>query len=194
MRTGAALVGSTETTICRIAAAQLAHFYKTPSHTTAPNSDNHVHDEQNSWEKTLSMFCSLGAGHNLIVNCGMFATGMTFSHEQLIMDEEISAMSKRIARGLSVTDQTIAADIIKQIGPRGNYMTSDHTLKWLRSDEYLLPRVSVRGPYAVWQAAGGKDTYMLAKKKAQQLGRCAASPIEPHRAAKLNEIIASVEG
>ena len=61
MRNGAALVGSTETTICRIAGAQLARFYGVPSHTTAPNSDNHAHDEQNAWEKTFSTFCSVGA-------------------------------------------------------------------------------------------------------------------------------------
>jgi len=45
MHTAAALVGSAETTVCRIAAAQLAQFYNVPSHTTAPNSDNHAHDE-----------------------------------------------------------------------------------------------------------------------------------------------------
>jgi len=50
MRSGAALVGSIETSICRIAGAQLARFYQVPSHTTAPNSDNHAHDEQNAWE------------------------------------------------------------------------------------------------------------------------------------------------
>ncbi|NIA07065.1 MAG: hypothetical protein GWP14_05430 [Actinobacteria bacterium] len=191
MRTGAALVGSTETTICRIAAAQLARFYKTPSHTTAPNSDNHAHDEQNSWEKTLSMFCSVGAGHDLIVNCGMFATGMTFSHEQLIMDEEISAMSRRIARGISVTDETLARDLIEQIGPRGDYLTSNHTLKWLRSNEYLLPRVSIRGPYAVWQAAGAKDTYLLAQEKVREYEQLPGSPLAADRAARLDEIISS---
>ncbi|MDP6060287.1 MAG: trimethylamine methyltransferase family protein, partial [Pirellulaceae bacterium] len=75
MRTGAALVGSTETSICRIAGAQLARFYSVPSHTTAPNSDNHAHDEQNAWEKTYSTFCAVAARKDLIVNCGMFSTG-----------------------------------------------------------------------------------------------------------------------
>jgi trimethylamine--corrinoid protein Co-methyltransferase len=107
------------------------------------------------------------------------------------MDEEISAMSKRIATGINVTEDTIACDLIKQLGQRGDYLTADHTLKWLRSEEYLPPRVSVRGPYAVWQAAGAKDTYMLAKEKVQQLGRGAGGPIEANRAAKLNEIIGS---
>ncbi|MFH1969856.1 MAG: trimethylamine methyltransferase family protein [Verrucomicrobiota bacterium] len=188
MRTGAALVGSTETTICRIAAAQLARFYKAPSHTTAPNSDNHAHDEQNAWEKTFSMFCSVAAGHDLIVNCGMFATGMTCSHEQLVMDEEISAMSKRIAAGILVNDETIAAGLIKKIGPHGEYMTCEHTLKWIHSDEYLAPRVSVRGPRAVWEAGGAKDTYMLAKEKAGNYVRYSGAPLDAKRQGKLMEI------
>ncbi len=149
MRSGAALVGSTESTICRIAGAQLARYYGVPSHTTAPNSDNHAHDEQNAWEKTYSTFCSVASGNDLVVNCGLFATGMTCSDEQLVMDEEISAISRRIARGLRVAEDTVAADVVKAIGPRGEYLTSEHTLKWLRSDEYITPRVSVRGPRAV---------------------------------------------
>jgi len=189
MRTGAALVGSTETTLCRIAAAQLARFYKTPSHTTAPNSDNHAHDEQNAWEKTFSTFSSVAAGHDLIVNCGMFATGMTCSHEQLIMDEEISAMSKRIAEGILVNDDTVARDLIKEIGPRGDYMTADHTMDWLHSREYLLPRVSVRGPRASWEAAGAKDTYQLAKDKVQQYKNELGCPLSADRSAKLAEIL-----
>ena len=189
MRTGAALVGSTETTICRAAGAQLARYYGIPSHTTAPNSDNHAHDEQNSWEKTFSTFISVAAGNDLLVNCGMFATGLTCSNEQLIMDEEISAMSKRIRRGIQVDGETIATDLIKSIGPRGEYLTSDHTLRWLRSEEYLPPRVSVRTGRVPWELAGAKDTYDLAREKAVELGTTGC-PIESEsRKQALDEIL-----
>lgn len=188
MRSGAALVGSVETTLCRVAGAQLARFYKTPSHTTAPNSDSHAHDEQNSWEKTFSMFASVAAGHDLIVNCGMFATGMTCSHEQLIMDEEIAAMSKRIAAGILVNRDTIACDLIKEIGPRGDFMTAPHTLEWLHSGEYLLPQVAVRGPRALWEAAGSKDTYQTAREKVRQYKQTAGCPLSADRSAKLAEL------
>ena len=192
MRSGAALVGSTETTICRIAAAQLAHFYNVPSHTTAPNSDNHAHDEQNAWEKTLSMFASVGAGHDLIVNCGMFATGMTYSNEQLLMDEEISAMCKRIATGVSVNKDTMAVDLIKQIGPQGgNYLIADHTVKWLYSDEYVKPRLSVSGAFALWEQNGAKDTYQLAREKIDEYAEYEPPQLPADMAARLDEIISS---
>ncbi len=192
MRSAAALVGSTETTICRIAGAQLAQFYKLPCHTTAPNSDNHAHDEQNAWEKTFSQFCAVAAGNDLIVNCGMFATGMTCSHEQLLMDEEISAMSRRIAAGMLVNPETIAVNLIKRIGPRGEgYLTAEHTLRWLRSAEYLRPRLSVRGNRAAWEAQGAKDVYQIARDKVRQMAKTPAKPLPPRIQARLDEIIAS---
>lgn len=195
MRTGAALVGSVETSICRIAGAQLARFYGVPSHTTAPNSDNHAHDEQNAWEKTLSTFCAVGAGNDLMVNCGMFATGMTCSHEQLVMDEEISALSQRVVRGLAVSDETIAADLIAEIGPQGpTYLTTGHTLKWLRSEEYHTPRVAVRGPFASWQAAGSPDTTVLAREVARDLAARPVPQLEAGRKTRLAEIIAEFGG
>ncbi len=192
MRTAAALVGSTETTICRIAGAQLARFYKLPCHTTAPNSDNHAHDEQNAWEKTFSQFCSVAAGNDLIVNAGMFATGLTCSHEQLLMDEEISAMSRRIAGGMLVNGETIAADLIKQVGPHGeSYLTTEHTLRWLRSAEYLPPRLSVRGNRGLWESHGAKDTYQLARERVRKMAQTPAKPLAAPIRAKLDEIIAS---
>jgi trimethylamine--corrinoid protein Co-methyltransferase len=190
MQSGAALVGSTETTLCRIAGAQLAKFYQVPSHTTAPNSDNHAHDEQSSWEKTLSMFCSVASENDLIVNCGMFATGITFSHEQLLMDEAISAFSRRIAAGLTVNRETMALDLIKERGSRGEtYLTADHTLEWLRSKEYVRPRLTVNGPFASWQAAGGKDTYALAREEVRKLENLPAPPFDTQREKRLTEIV-----
>jgi trimethylamine--corrinoid protein Co-methyltransferase len=195
MRTAAALVGSTEMNVCRIAGAQLARFYRVPSHTTAPNSDNHAHDEQNAWEKTFSTFCSVAAGNDLIVNCGMFATGMTCSHEQLIMDEEISAMSRRIAAGIRVNNETIAKDLIMEIGPHGTgYLMSEHTMSWLRSDEYLEPRVSVRGPRAAWEKAGARDTYQLARDKVKAYDGPAKHPLDSRRRAELDEIVRQFNG
>jgi trimethylamine--corrinoid protein Co-methyltransferase len=170
MRSGAALVGSIETTLCRIAAAQLARIYRIPSHTTAPNSDNHAHDEQNAWEKTFSLMAAVGAGHDLIVNCGMFATGMTCSDEQLLMDAEIAGMCRRLAAGIEVTRESIAADLIKRIGPQGeSYLMQDHTMERLRSAEYFVPDLAVRGPMTSWQTAGSRDTAALARELAAKI-------------------------
>lgn len=196
LRKGYALVGSVETSVCRVAGAQLARFYGIPSHTTAPNSDNHAHDEQNAWEKALSQFCGLAAGNDLLVNCGMFATGMTCSHEQLLMDAEMSGIARRLAAGVRVNDDTIAADVIKEIGPHGEgYLTAMHTLEWMHGDEYMMPALSVRGPKAVWDAAGAKDTYAMAREQVRAFAqRPADAPLDDARRARLGEVISRCVG
>lgn len=192
MRSAAALVGSIETTACRIAGAQLARFYGIPCHTTAPNSDNHAHDEQNAWEKTFSQLCAVAAGNDLIVNCGMFATGMTSSDEQLVMDEEITQLARRLVRGIEVTEETIAAGLIRQVGPQGSgYLTEEHTVRRLRSGEFFYPALSVRGPRAAWEAAGAKDTYQIAKERARELARRPPKAPPPAVRERLAEIAAS---
>jgi trimethylamine--corrinoid protein Co-methyltransferase len=108
------------------------------------------------------------------------------------MDEEISAISKRIAAGVLVTPETLATDLIKQVGPRGDYMLTEHTISRLRGDEFLAPRVSVRTSRASWEAAGRKDTYQMARDQVRKLSKTAGSPIDPKRAAKLAEIIRSL--
>jgi trimethylamine--corrinoid protein Co-methyltransferase len=190
MRNGSALVGSVETSICRIAGAQLARFYQIPSHTTAPNSDNHAHDEQNAWEKTFSTLAAVAAGNDLIVNCGMFATGMTCSHEQLVMDEEIANLSKRFAAGIDVSEESIAKDLIRQIGPRGDgYLISEHTLSRLRGGEFFTPRVAARGPYASWVAGGSRDSHAIAKSVSESFGAKFDAQLDEKRSEALRLVL-----
>jgi trimethylamine---corrinoid protein Co-methyltransferase len=125
----------------------------------------------------------------------MFATGMTCSHEQLVMDEEISALSQRLARGVAVTEETIARELIEAIGPQGpTYLTTDHTLHWLRSDEYHLPGVAVRGPFASWRAAGAPDTTTLAREQARQHAAQPVPELDDARRRQIAEIIAGFGG
>jgi trimethylamine--corrinoid protein Co-methyltransferase len=195
MRNGYALVGSVETTACSIAGVQLARFYGVPCHTTAPNSDNHAHDEQNAWEKMLGQFCGVAAGNDLLVNCGMFATGMTCSHEQLLMDDEMSAMARRMAAGIQVDDETIAKDLICELGPANpSYLTAAHTLDWLHRDEYWFPGLAVRGPRALWEARGAKDTYRLAQDKVREYEALPQpAPLDAVRQARLDETLARLD-
>ena len=88
-------------------------------------------------------------------------------------------------------DAEMLADVIKAAGPHGeSYLTNDHTMKWLHSDEYVQPRLSVVGPRATWEAQGSKDTYQLARDKVREYATCKSEPLAPEIHAKLDEIIA----
>ena len=163
MKYTTAIIGSPETSMLRIAGCQMARYYNMPSHTTAPNSDANVHDEQNSWEKTISSMCAICAGNDIVMNSGMFATGLTISLEQLVLDDEISGIIKRLYRGIDVNSDTIGMEAINNVGPRGNFFMEDHTFAYLRSDEFREVKVSNTKHYDVWFKEGSPDVVRNAR-------------------------------
>ncbi len=151
------LIGRPESSLLRIAGAQMAHYYNIPSHTTAPDSDANLHDEQVAWEKMLSIIAGLIGANDMIVNLGMFGTGMTISLEQLVMDNEMCRIAKRFQRGIEVNEDTLGLNTILQVGPRGEFLTAEHTLHHLRSGEHVALDISNGANYEVWRQRGAKS-------------------------------------
>lgn len=163
-----AIITSPETSMLRIAGYQMAKFYRMPSHTTAPNSDSNCHDEQNAWEKAISSFCSVCAGNDVVMNAGMFASGLTVSLEQLVLDDEINGIVRRIRRGIQVDSEAIAVDVVRRVGPHGSFLTQDHTLDRLRTGEFRKPKLGAAG-YGEWLRAGAPDSAQTAAIKVKAL-------------------------
>jgi len=163
-----AIIGSPETSILRVAGCQMARYYNMPSHTTAPNSDSNSHDEQNSWEKTISNMCAICGGNDLIMNSGMFATGLTISLEQLVLDDEINGIIRRLYRGIEVNEDTIGVQVINNVGARGSFLTEDHTLKYLLCGEFREVKVSNTNNYDNWLTSGAPTVEQNATKIVQE--------------------------
>jgi trimethylamine--corrinoid protein Co-methyltransferase len=76
-------------------------------------------------------------------------------------------MVLRALSGIEVNDDTLALDVIKTVGPGGNYLTQRHTLKYARSDEFYIPTGADRNSRVAWENAGGKD----ARERAREIAR-----------------------
>lgn len=186
----AAIIGSPETDILRIAGGQMAKYYGMPSHTTAPNSDSNLHDEQNAWEKSISNLCALCSGNDIVMNSGMFATGLTISHEQLVIDDEVNGIIRRIARGIDVSTRTIDVDSIRNIGHRGDYLMEDLTLENLRSDEFREPKISNLKAFDNWTREGSPSVVQNANRKVgEYLSKGTRHPLSPEKSSALDGII-----
>jgi trimethylamine--corrinoid protein Co-methyltransferase len=169
MKYSAAIITSPETHMLRVAGCQMARFYEVPSHTTAPNSDANLHDEQNSWERNISNLCSILAGNDIIMNSGMFATGLTISLEQLVMDDEMNGIIRRIWRGFQVNDETLGAQAIDDVGNRGSFLMHDHTLDLLHSDEFRHNVLIRADTYDDWRKKGAPDVAALAAERVKEI-------------------------
>jgi trimethylamine--corrinoid protein Co-methyltransferase len=169
MRTMNVLIGSPETVLLRMAGSQMAEFYHMPYHTIAPDTDAHTLDEQLAWEKFATAWGAYLSCSDLIVNGGMFSTGLTVSLEQLVVDNELFSYMKRLSSGIEVCDDTLALDIIEKVGPKGSYLGDDHTLRYLRSDEHWDPMISTREIYENWRVGGKKGIVDKANEKATSI-------------------------
>jgi len=170
MRKASPIIASPETIALRVAHAQMGRFYGLPVHCIAPDSDAQCHDEQMGWEKITTLFAALSSGANIVMNCGMFSTGLMASFEQLLIDDEIVGYLLRALKGIEVNAETLAADIVRKVGPRGHFMNQMHTLKHARS-EYWLPEVSNRETLKSWLRTGQKDVVEKARDRVQRLLR-----------------------
>ncbi len=116
----------------------------------------------------MTAMTTLGLGTNGILNAGILAGGMTASYEQLVLDDEMFGACLRLARGIEVSDATLALDLIEQVGPRGIYIDQRHTLKHLKA-EHWLPRLSSRGTFDRWRERGGSDILTRARERVREL-------------------------
>jgi len=182
MKNGNVMLGSPEAALMRITGAQMANYYGIRSHNTGPNSDSHCMDERMGWEKCLTLLSAVNSGINLILDAGIFATGYTVSFEQVLLDAEMIGMLLRYSQGIEVSPDTIALDVIEQVGPGGQCIIEEHTLRYLRSQEHWQPFLTPRETYSKWEERGCRSIVQLAQNRTAQI-------IADHRPELLNRKI-----
>jgi trimethylamine--corrinoid protein Co-methyltransferase len=94
-------------------------------------------------------------GANLVHDVGYINNGLTTSLEQIVVSAEVVGSVRRIAGGIDVDEETMALDLIAEVGPGGEYLTSEHTLRHFRDNWF--PRLISRDPYEKWEQKGRKD-------------------------------------
>jgi len=172
MRESTALSASPETCLLRLAGPQIAQFYKIPCHSIGFDSESLSIDVQYGWEKSITGLMPLLAGIDLMVDLGVSQSFLSASNTQLIIDHEILGFLKYLTKGIEVNPETIAFDLIKKVGPRGNFLEEEHTLRYLKqSGYYWQPEISNRCSRHKWNSRGNPDVVKKAKKRAEEILR-----------------------
>jgi trimethylamine--corrinoid protein Co-methyltransferase len=159
---------SPEAKLLDAAIAKMGKFYQLPVFGTGGCSDSKVFDQQAGSESTLTILMAALSGANLIHDVGYLELGLTASYEMIVMTDEIIGMVKRILAGITISKETLAEDEIERAGPGGNYLASEHTLKYYKN-ELWFPRLFDRDTYEGWKKAVSKDMASKAKEKAKEL-------------------------
>jgi trimethylamine--corrinoid protein Co-methyltransferase len=133
LRFGMTAVGAPEYGMINASIAKQAQYYRLPSYVGGGASDSKEPDNQAGYEFTLSATLSALAGANIVFGSGVLEQGLTIDYAKLIMDAEMIRMIQTATRGVTISDETLAFDIIHEVGPGGAYISHDHTFKTMRS-------------------------------------------------------------
>jgi len=126
-----------------------------------------VCDAQSGHEKTLTGLLPALAGANLIYGLGMIEMGMTIDYGQLVMDNEFARMIKHTLQGIPVNDETLAVDVIREVGIGKDFLSHETTFKHMRSQSQ--PELIDRRMREDWLADGSKDLYQRALEEAKHI-------------------------
>jgi trimethylamine--corrinoid protein Co-methyltransferase len=181
---------SPEAVMLRIAGTQMANFYQIPVRSAGFTPDSFILDIQNGWENMLTGFFALLSGIDLFLGLGAFGTCLTISKEKMIIDNEIFGIISRLRNGLNVSDETMATEIITEIGPGGTFIDTDHTVRHLRTGEHWEPAVTNRESYENWINKGSPDIELAAKAKADEILKThKIEKLDTYKQKELNQII-----
>ncbi len=167
MRTSTRAGGSPEHGLTSAAFSQMAHFYGFPSLVGGFVTTSKWPDAQAAYEKLSSAITPILAGADMVAGIGLIEDCRTVWLEQLVIDNEIARIVARMARGIDVTEETIALDIVQKVGIGRDYLGQRHTLEHFKT-EHFLPVISDRYSYDRWLALGSKS---LMEKAADEVRR-----------------------
>ena len=152
MRTGAYFANVPEALLLRAAQAQMAAFYGMPAGLGWGGTKAKQPEAQAAYENTLGMVLELSAGADFLFGAGLLDSVQQLSLEELVIADEVFGMVTRLLRGVSVERETLAVDLIKKLGFKGDYLFESHTRAHVR--ELWQARLGETGTYDGWKAAG----------------------------------------
>jgi len=192
MATGLLRYAAPEGMLATSALTDMAHYYRLPMFSFAGCSDSSIYDEQAAIEGALWTLLSSLNGGNLVHDVGYINNGLTTSYEQLVVSNEVISMVRRITGGFEINEETLALDLIDKVGPGGEYLTSEHTLRHFK--ENWSPQVFSRTPYERWAKEGKKDLAARANEKAREILKTyAPRPLEAGLQSELRKIVKSMD-
>jgi trimethylamine--corrinoid protein Co-methyltransferase len=170
----------------------LAQYYGFPSLAGAAMSDSKIPDAQAAYESALSIMLTALAGANVIFGMGGLDHLLTFDYAKLIMDAELERMVVNILGGIEVSEESVALDVIQQVGPAGEFLTLEHTYNHMH--DFSQNRLYDRRTRDVWNEQGAKDLTECAYEKARHIvENHTPRPLPEGAAEAMQEITAEYE-
>ncbi len=136
--------GAIERAMINAAVSQMAQHFELPCYSTAGTTDAKEVNVQAAYESAMSSLLVAMSGANYIHDiAGLMEADLTVAYDKLVVDNEILGMCQRVLRGIEVSDETLATDLMIEKGPATDYIAEEHTVQHMRS-EFFVPKLANR--------------------------------------------------
>jgi trimethylamine--corrinoid protein Co-methyltransferase len=168
--------------------SSMAAFYGLPSFGLGGASDSKLPDEQAAAEAALTLMAESLAGVNLVHDLGYLESGKCGSLQMLAVCDELAGWIRYFQRGIEVNEETLALATIEELGPDGDFLSSEHTVQHFRAG--WMPALFDRKHYEGWAAAGKKTLGARARERVEQvLAAHKPAPLSPETRRRLAELL-----
>ncbi len=155
MQTTISVYSAPEFDLERVAVAEMARYYELPSWGYAGCTDSCIFDEHAAADASLSIMTAILSGQNLVHDIGYMEAGLTFGPEMVLYSNEIISRMRSFAKGISLDPESLALDLINEVGPGGAFLATDHTFKHFR--DFWQPKYFNRRRRDDWARDGSKS-------------------------------------
>ena len=168
MLTGMSMTEGVESLMAIPAGIQVAkEVFHTPVSSAGFLSDSYIPDGQAMMSAALKGLLASSAGNDVLGVAGRLCSGKSISNIQLILDDTVASILKRILGGVKIDEDTMAFQEIMDTQPGGHFLQLTPTLKHCR--DAMRPDLFVSKPYETWVAEGSKDLTARAEEKYREL-------------------------
>jgi len=166
-KTGSYMGGSPESTLLGAGAVEMARYIGIPNSTGGLGSGAKSPGIQASLENAVSAMTCAMVGGEVVNGLGVPDGSTLLSYEQFLIDHEIAGMVLKVFKGIPVTKDTLATDLVKKVGIGGSYLAQMHTIKNMR--DIFMPALWDSDPYDMWVKKGAKDPVAKALEKVDEI-------------------------
>lgn len=179
--------GSPEMHLWSAALTEMARYLKVPVFSTAGCTDAVAFDQQAAAESAMSCMMAALSGANLVHDVGFSEAANSSSLELIAATDEFIGMIRTVMGGLAITPETLALDVMEQVGAGGSYFGEVHTVRHFRQN--WRPKLMNRGNHDQWLAGGGLSLGDAANRRVRQiLQDHRPEPLTPELAAELEKM------
>jgi trimethylamine--corrinoid protein Co-methyltransferase len=170
MQSGSPAFGTPESAMGILASAQMARHYRIPFRGGGALTSSKSPDAQAAYESMMCLWPTvMGGVHFVLHAAGWLESALLASYEKFIIDVEALRMFEwMLTKGIPFDDEGFAMDGIREVGPGGHHLGSEHTMRNYRTGFYR-PWISSTENYDRWQRMGARTADRVANEKWKQL-------------------------